>query len=340
METTEWEKDYYAGAIRLAMRKNSDTPLYLIGDHLGSTSLVINTSGQEVAKRSYLPFGETWGVSATQLPTNYTYTGQREAAEIGLKYYVARWYDSEIGHFIQADTIVPCMGDIRSWNHYAYVNYNPINYFDPSGHKCEIAENGSLVCSNNFSDNQTNNGYKYDSFIGLTNVAIIMIDALEIVVSLEGVLIELSLLSLSAVDPVPGDEPIALIAAIEAYANTVGVIENGLGWAGFLLGLAQGFHTGENYFDSSTGEFHLGEDSTTDILFAIVGSGINEAFSDFFINIISAGNDIGMLPQAPISFTANSSGTTIFYNEEPIMPYQQNLDYYLPWLSWLKKLEQ
>jgi len=134
VETTEWEKYYYAGSVRLAMREDSDSPLYLVGDHLGSTSLVINTSGQEVAKRSYLPFGETWGVSATELPTDYTYTGQREAAEIGLKYYVARWYDSEIGHFIQADTIVPGIGNVLAWNRYAYVMYNPIINSDPSGY--------------------------------------------------------------------------------------------------------------------------------------------------------------------------------------------------------------
>ena len=73
------KKYYYAGAVRLAMREDSDDPLYLIGDHLGSTSLVVNTSGQEVAKQSYLPYGEAWGVSATDLPTTFTYTGQRES---------------------------------------------------------------------------------------------------------------------------------------------------------------------------------------------------------------------------------------------------------------------
>jgi len=121
--------------------EDSSNPLYLIGDHLGSTSLVIDTSGQEVAKRSYMPFGETLGVSATELPTDYTYTGQREAAEIGLKYYIARWYDSEIGHFIQADTIVPGAGNPLAWNRYAYVEYNPIRYTDPTGHM--VDEEGS-----------------------------------------------------------------------------------------------------------------------------------------------------------------------------------------------------
>ena len=116
------------------MREDSDDPLYLIGDHLGSTSLVLDTAGLEVAKQSYFPFGEDWGVSAADLPTDFTFTGQREAAEIGLKYYGARWYDSEIGHFIQADTVVPESQGVQAWNRYAYVTYNPVKYIDPSGH--------------------------------------------------------------------------------------------------------------------------------------------------------------------------------------------------------------
>ena len=116
------------------VREDSDNPLYLISDHLGSTSLVVDSLGQEVAKQTYLPFGEIWGSSVAGLPTDYTFTGQREAEEIGLMYYVARWYDSEIGHFIQADTIVPGAGNTLAWNRYMYNFDNPIRYSDPSGH--------------------------------------------------------------------------------------------------------------------------------------------------------------------------------------------------------------
>ena len=42
--------------------------------------------------------------------------------------------DSEIGHFIQADTIIPGAGNPLAFNRYAYVTYNPIRYTDPSGH--------------------------------------------------------------------------------------------------------------------------------------------------------------------------------------------------------------
>jgi RHS repeat-associated protein len=97
---------------------------------------MVNTSGAQVARRSYLPFGAQWAASGS-LPTDFGFTGQREADEIGLYYYVARWLDPEIAHFAQADTIVPGAGNPAAWNRYAYVGYNPIRYTDPSGHRNE-----------------------------------------------------------------------------------------------------------------------------------------------------------------------------------------------------------
>jgi RHS repeat-associated protein len=71
---------------------------------------------------------------ADDLLTDYTYTGQRSEAALGLMYYVARWYDVEIGHFVQADTIVPGAGNPAAYNRFSYLYYNPINHIDPSGH--------------------------------------------------------------------------------------------------------------------------------------------------------------------------------------------------------------
>ena len=99
-------------------------------------------SASDVCQGSGEP-GE-WGVSATELPTTFTYTGQREAAEIGLMYYVARWYDSYLNHFTQPDTILADPYNPMDWNRYAYVNYNPINYVDPSGHSAFIPPNKNV----------------------------------------------------------------------------------------------------------------------------------------------------------------------------------------------------
>jgi RHS repeat-associated protein len=50
----------------------------------------------------------------------------------GLMFYQSRFYDPQVGRFVQADTVVP--GDIQGLDRYAYVLNNPIVYTDPSGH--------------------------------------------------------------------------------------------------------------------------------------------------------------------------------------------------------------
>jgi len=39
-----------------------------------------------------------------------------------------------LGHFIQPDSIIPGAGDALSYDRYAYVKSNPINFTDPTGH--------------------------------------------------------------------------------------------------------------------------------------------------------------------------------------------------------------
>jgi RHS repeat-associated protein len=79
---------------------------YLLGDHLGSTSLTANSSGGKVAELRYHPWGGKRFASGTT-PTARRYTGQIEDAAIGLYFYNARYYDGALGRFIQADSIVP-----------------------------------------------------------------------------------------------------------------------------------------------------------------------------------------------------------------------------------------
>ena len=54
--------------------------------------------------------------------------------EIGLYYYVARFYDPVIAHFTQADSIVPQPGMSVAYDRYAYGLNNPSRYTDPTGH--------------------------------------------------------------------------------------------------------------------------------------------------------------------------------------------------------------
>jgi RHS repeat-associated protein len=137
---------YYAGGQRVAMRSGG-TVEFLMGDHLGSTSLTVDSSGGNPRELRYNPWGEVRYASGTT-PTDYRFTGQQEVASIGLYFYGARWYDAALGRFVQADTIIPSPGQPVAWDRYAYTANNPIKYIDPSGHHyCDSASSDPEECA-------------------------------------------------------------------------------------------------------------------------------------------------------------------------------------------------
>jgi RHS repeat-associated protein len=118
--------------------RNSTGVQWLLGDHLGSTSGVVNASGVVQSTQLYKPWGES-RYSSSASPTKYLYTGQMKEGALGgaegLYYYGARWYDPSLGRFAQADTIVPVASHgTQAWDRFAYTNNNPVRYNDPSGH--------------------------------------------------------------------------------------------------------------------------------------------------------------------------------------------------------------
>jgi RHS repeat-associated protein len=134
-------KYYYAGATRFAMRVDTADPYYLLSDHLGSTTVTTDASGNFVTELRYSPWGE---VRSGTAPTSYTFTGQySNVSDFGLMYYNARWMDPSLGRFAQADSIVP--DGVQGYDRYAYANNSPVNYTDPSGHavECGITPGGT-----------------------------------------------------------------------------------------------------------------------------------------------------------------------------------------------------
>ena len=127
------EKYYYAGTQRVAMEKDGNV-FYLLGDHLGSTSVMVPSAGGQPTSRLYKPWGELRHSEGTS-PTDYLYTGQQWHEDIGLYNYGARWYDTTLGRFAQADSIVPfAQQGVQALDRYAGMNNNPINSIDPTGH--------------------------------------------------------------------------------------------------------------------------------------------------------------------------------------------------------------
>jgi RHS repeat-associated protein len=110
------------------------TTCYLSSDHLGSTRLVTDQSGNIVARHDYLPFGEETANSADNI--NQKFTGKERDSETGLDYFGARYYGSALGRMTSPDPHTGTMLHVinpQRWNMYAYAMNNPLSYVDPDG---------------------------------------------------------------------------------------------------------------------------------------------------------------------------------------------------------------
>jgi RHS repeat-associated protein len=93
---------------------------YQLGDHLGSSNLVIDSTGNLVNREEYTPYGETsFGSFARK---RYRFTGKERDEESGLNYHGARYYSSWIGRWTSCDPA----GLVDGLNLYTYVMGNPM----------------------------------------------------------------------------------------------------------------------------------------------------------------------------------------------------------------------
>jgi RHS repeat-associated protein len=131
-------KYYFAAGNRVAMDRDGVVQ-WLVGDHLGTTSVVLDGQGSVVAESRHYPYGEErwrWPQEGT-FPTEYRFTGQRQDAGLGLYFMGARQYDPALGRWLSADTIVPDPANPQSYNRYSWALGNPLRYVDPTGHQQE-----------------------------------------------------------------------------------------------------------------------------------------------------------------------------------------------------------
>jgi len=132
--------DLIHGQIAARIDLPSETVHYYFHDHLGSTSIVTDGSGDIENESDYYPYGGELVI--TQTDTNrYKFTGKERDSESGLDNFEARYYASPFGRFMTPDwaarpTAVPyaVFGDPQSLNLYAYVRNDPVTVADADGH--------------------------------------------------------------------------------------------------------------------------------------------------------------------------------------------------------------
>jgi RHS repeat-associated protein len=111
----------------LAMFRGTDTS-YFQADGLGTVTSFTSTSATTVATYSYDSFGNL-SASTGVLTNPFRYTGREFDPETGLHYYRARYYNGQIGRFVNEDPI----GFGGGLNFYPYVHGNPLLFVDPTG---------------------------------------------------------------------------------------------------------------------------------------------------------------------------------------------------------------
>jgi RHS repeat-associated protein len=103
-------------------------------DYLGSSNVLTDNSGNLVQHYEYSTFGQaSYRNNTSAFPVSSRYTGQIADDETGLLYYGGRYYDPQLGRFIQPDPEIPDPMDSQSFNRYSYCRNNPLNEIDPSG---------------------------------------------------------------------------------------------------------------------------------------------------------------------------------------------------------------
>ncbi|MCO8180552.1 RHS repeat-associated core domain-containing protein [Streptococcus suis] len=121
---------YGNGRATYTNESTGDSYHYLTSQSGSVTGLTQN--GNSVASSSYNLYGATKQTTDTT-GNPFAYNG--EARDVtGLDYLRARYYDSQAGTFLTADSYPGSQTDPLSQNLYAYVQNNPANYTDPSGH--------------------------------------------------------------------------------------------------------------------------------------------------------------------------------------------------------------
>lgn len=128
------KSNYVWGPDRALVKKDISTGkdyYYLYNGH-GDVIQIVDTAGNVVNNYSYDEWGNILSKKET-IDNPFKYAGEIFDDETGLYYLRARYYDPQIGRFINEDSYEGQVNNPLTLNLYTYGNNNPLMYIDPSG---------------------------------------------------------------------------------------------------------------------------------------------------------------------------------------------------------------
>ncbi|MGA3324107.1 MAG: RHS repeat-associated core domain-containing protein [Terriglobia bacterium] len=117
---------------RVARRDSSGNVYYYFQDQLGTAKTLTISAGVVCYDADFLPYGQEMAYT-NSCAQNYKFTGLERDGETGLDHTLHRMYESTLGRWLTPDRHRADPLNPQSWNRYAYVLDNPINFTDPYG---------------------------------------------------------------------------------------------------------------------------------------------------------------------------------------------------------------
>jgi RHS repeat-associated protein len=106
---------------------------YYVKDHLGSTRVVVDGSGNPKEAYEYYPFGKiARSTTSAGINVDEKFTGKEldDDNNERIYYFGRRYYDGDLGKWLSADPSAYKRPELSPYN---YVQNNPINRIDPDG---------------------------------------------------------------------------------------------------------------------------------------------------------------------------------------------------------------
>ena len=127
----------------------NDVSYFYVRDIQGNVAKILNEQGEVVARYLHDSWGNLLYSSGYMAEINpIRYRGYYWCQEVELFYLQSRYYCPQLRRFLSPDIYLDTEDGILGTNMYAYVQNDPVNYYDPDGFKKKKAARPPPVSSN------------------------------------------------------------------------------------------------------------------------------------------------------------------------------------------------